>query len=122
MTARKMVIGGARYKRLCAEQNLPTVESMTLEELRAEVEGGRIAYATLVEDESELREKVRRLESLVAGSTRASATTIALHEQDGENRAIRRVIGFVKGLAEDATRTALLAAIDRWDWRKHLPT
>jgi hypothetical protein len=46
--------------------DLPDPLTMSIEDLRAEVEGGRIAYATLVHDLTQARERIIALERAAA--------------------------------------------------------
>lgn len=48
-------------------RDLPDPETMSIEDLRAEVEGGRIAYEHMIEIKKGLEEKVKRMQENLNG-------------------------------------------------------
>lgn len=70
------------------------VADMTPDDLRAEVEGGRIAYADLIEDARRLRKRVRELTDQVR--SRTSPTQIALWKQEGGFEVVKQIAAWVR--------------------------
>jgi hypothetical protein len=70
------------------------VADMTPEDLRAEVEGGRIAYADLIEDAKRLRKRVRELTEQVRART--SPAQVALWMQEGGFEVVKQIAAWVR--------------------------
>lgn len=101
-------------------EELPDVAAMTIEDLRAEVEGGRVAYGDLVEDLRACRKRIRQLTAQVRAGT--SPVTIALWKQDAEQATAARIAAWLRGRRaldqHESTVVAIASEIERGDWRE----
>lgn len=114
-----------RRRRAVVPADLPPVDTMSVDDLRAEVDGGRIAYADLVEDLRLAKHRNAELRAIVRAGT--SPTTIALWKQDAEHETRRRIVAWLRAEADARAGRGCMAgadnlagladAIERGDWK-----